>query len=245
MARCHWLALALAVLLALSSAETATTQVTNLCDAQFCLASSPASCGGNCFLTAAQGDKSFCSTKCQASWYNPTVKACLSQQAVGTFINDQITALYNVCNAATIAAAKLNASTTEFHSLFPCTKNLTSAQFDPEGLATCNLKTNATCGDTCQSALSALPASCEKQVAKNSTWTGIVTACTAAAPAPISSTGALAPGAAGLTPSSLAGLGLSPTGSPSSSGAQPNLQAAIATPMLVVALISGLLYLIA
>ena len=49
----------------------------------------------------------------------------------------QITALYDKCNAAAIAAAKLNASTVKYETLFPCTKNLTSTQFGPEGLDTC------------------------------------------------------------------------------------------------------------
>ena len=49
----------------------------------------------------------------------------------------QITALYDKCNAAAIAAAKLNASTVKYETLFPCTKTLTSTQFDPEGLDTC------------------------------------------------------------------------------------------------------------
>ncbi len=45
-------------LLVLPLASSATTQITNVCDAQFCLASSPAACGGQCFLTAASGDSS-------------------------------------------------------------------------------------------------------------------------------------------------------------------------------------------
>lgn len=59
MARCLWVALALAVLLPLSSAQSLVgnaTQVTKLCDTQFCLADSPTSCGGVCFLTAAADD---------------------------------------------------------------------------------------------------------------------------------------------------------------------------------------------
>lgn len=59
MARCLWVVVALAVLLPLSSAQTLvgnSTQVTDLCDAQFCLAGSPAACGGLCFLTAASDD---------------------------------------------------------------------------------------------------------------------------------------------------------------------------------------------
>jgi len=61
MARCLWVAVTLAVLLPLCSAQTLVgnaTQVTNLCDTQFCLADSPASCGGICFLTAAADDTS-------------------------------------------------------------------------------------------------------------------------------------------------------------------------------------------
>lgn len=46
----------LVVALAVIPFASAATQITNICDAQFCLASSPAACGGQCFLTAASGD---------------------------------------------------------------------------------------------------------------------------------------------------------------------------------------------
>ena len=49
---------ALVLALAVIPLASAATQITNVCDAQFCLASSPAACGGQCFLTAASGDSS-------------------------------------------------------------------------------------------------------------------------------------------------------------------------------------------
>ena len=54
----------LVVALAVIPPASAATQITNVCDAQFCLASSPAACGGQCFLTAASGDSSVRPSSC-------------------------------------------------------------------------------------------------------------------------------------------------------------------------------------
>lgn len=247
MARCLWAVVALAVLVPLSSAQTLVgnaTQVTNLCDAQFCLADSPTSCGGLCFLTAASDDTSFCTAACQASWYNPTVELCLSAQAVGTYVNEKISMMYAMCNAGKIAAAKLKAATAKYNALFPCTKGLTSATFNPLGMATCPTAATATCPTTCSAALGLLSATCLAQVNATAAWTPVVKSCTTSAiGTPV--VAALAPSTvSGLTPTALETLGLAPSGSPAA-GSGASVQAAIAMPLVVVALVSALLHVLA
>lgn len=244
MARCLWVVVAMAVLLPLSSAQTLVgnaTQVTDLCDAQFCLAGSPAACGGLCFLTAASDDTSFCTAACQASWYNPRVALCLSNQAVGTYVNEKISDLYTMCNAGKIAAAKLAAATAKFNALFPCTSTLTSAQFDPLGMATCPTTATAICPATCSSALALLPKACKATVDADATWAAAVKACTTATLTPAT----LTPTPSGLTPTGLEILGLSPTAAPADTGSGASIQAAIASPLVVVLLVSGLLHVLA
>lgn len=161
---------------------------TNLCTKEFCLAAVPAACGGNCILTPFNNVTQYCSLRCISTWDSATVQGCLANKAAGTYIQQKLTAISNICNAGAIAAARRKAALAKYNKLFPCTKTVNATTVF--GLDSCLTGTNATatnCPQACSASLLAVPPACRVTFPKLSPpWNSTFSSCiagNAAAPA--------------------------------------------------------------
>jgi hypothetical protein len=161
---------------------------TDLCEREFCLQAAPAACGGNCILTPLGNTTAYCATACIAVWNSPAVQSCLSGQATGTYIQEQLTAIANRCNAGAIAAARRAAALQKYNTLFPCTETAAVNATTLLGLDTCQTGANATatnCGTQCSAALEAIPATCRNTFGTLSApWATTLSTCIASATSP-------------------------------------------------------------